>query len=79
MALARRLAAAVANDSGTGHLLAAAGCAMVSLFGPTRPQKFAPAARRLAVVDARDFGEADMASIPVAAVTAALETMLSPP
>jgi ADP-heptose:LPS heptosyltransferase len=79
MALAQRLAAAVANDSGTGHLLTAAGCAMVSLFGPTRPQKFAPAARRLAVVDARDFGEADMASIPVAAVTAALETMLSPP
>jgi ADP-heptose:LPS heptosyltransferase len=77
MALAQRLAAAVANDSGTGHLLAAAGCAMVSLFGPTRPQKFAPAARRLTIVDARDFGEAVMASITVATVDAALERMLA--
>jgi ADP-heptose:LPS heptosyltransferase len=79
MALAQRLAAAVANDSGAGHLLAAAGCAMVSLFGPTRPQKFAPAARRLAIVDARDFGEPEMASIAVETVAAALERMLAAP
>jgi ADP-heptose:LPS heptosyltransferase len=79
MALAQRLAAAVANDSGAGHLLAAAGCAMVSLFGPTRPQKFAPAARRLAIVDARDFGTPEMASIAVETVAAALERMLAPP
>jgi ADP-heptose:LPS heptosyltransferase len=36
IATARRLAAAVANDSGTGHLIAASGCSLVSLFGPTR-------------------------------------------
>jgi ADP-heptose:LPS heptosyltransferase len=78
MALAQRLAVAVANDSGTGHLIAAAGCAMVSLFGPTRPQKFAPAAQRLTVVDARDHGEAEMASISVETVSEALERMLSP-
>jgi ADP-heptose:LPS heptosyltransferase len=78
MALGQRLAAAVANDSGTGHLLAAAGCAMVSLFGPTRPQKFAPAARRLAIVDARDHGAAEMTSIAVETVADAVERMLSP-
>jgi ADP-heptose:LPS heptosyltransferase len=77
MALGQRLAVAVANDSGTGHLLAAAGCAIVSLFGPTRPQKFAPAARRLAVIDARDFGAPEMASIPVEAVAAAVERLLA--
>ncbi|MDB5407591.1 MAG: lipopolysaccharide heptosyltransferase family protein [Rhodospirillales bacterium] len=79
VALAQRLAAAVANDSGAGHLLAAGGCAMVSLFGPTRPQKFAPAARRLAIVDARDFGEAEMTSIAVDTVAASLEEILSAP
>jgi ADP-heptose:LPS heptosyltransferase len=78
MALAQRLTAAVANDSGTGHLIAAAGCAMVSLFGPTRPQKFAPAARRLTVIDARDHGEAEMTSISVETVADALERMLAP-
>jgi hypothetical protein len=51
---------------------------MVSLFGPTRPQKFAPAARRLTVVDARDHGEAAMTSISVETVAEALERMLSP-
>ena len=32
IALGQRLAAAVANDSGAGHLLAASGCPIVSLF-----------------------------------------------
>jgi ADP-heptose:LPS heptosyltransferase len=77
MALAQRLAVAVANDSGAGHLLAAGGCTMVSLFGPTRPQKFAPAARRLNIIDARDFGEAAMTSIPVDVVAAAVDEILA--
>ena len=77
MALGQRLAVAVANDSGTGHLLAASGCAMVSLFGPSAAGKFAPAARRLEVVAAQRFGADEMTAIPLAAVTDAVERSLA--
>ncbi len=73
LALAERLRAAVANDSGGGHLLAAGGTALVSLFGPTAPAKFAPLARRFTVVTAQQFGGTAMDSIPVPAVTTALD------
>ncbi len=76
IALAQRLAAAVANDSGAGHLIAASGCPLVSLFGPTRAEKFAPAARRLEIIAAQDFGATEMAGIPLAAVGTALERLL---
>jgi ADP-heptose:LPS heptosyltransferase len=76
IALGRRLAAAVANDSGTGHMLGAADIPLVSLFGPTPPEKFAPHARRARVVRAQDFGSASMDAIPVAAVEAALTELL---
>jgi ADP-heptose:LPS heptosyltransferase len=79
IALAQRLAAGVANDSGTGHLIAAAGCPLVSLFGPTRAEKFAPAARRLELVEARSFGGDAMDAIPLAAVNAALERIVAEP
>ncbi|MBC7906001.1 MAG: glycosyltransferase family 9 protein [Rhodospirillaceae bacterium] len=77
IALARRLVAAVANDSGTGHMLAAADVALVSLFGPTPPEKFAPAAQRLTVVKAQDFGADSMDVIPFNAVAGALAQVLS--
>lgn len=77
IALGRRLAAAVANDSGTGHMLAAADTPLVSLFGPTPPDKFAPAARMLTVVRAQDFGAEAMDAIPVAAVATALDRLLA--
>ncbi len=68
VALARRMSAAVANDSGAGHMLAAADIPMISLFGPSSPAKFAPVASRLVVMRAQDFGAANMAAIPVDAV-----------
>jgi len=73
IALARRLKAAVANDSGGGHMLAAGGVALVSLFGPTSPAKFAPLCPRLTVLRAQDFGGDSLDRIPVAAVRAALK------
>jgi ADP-heptose:LPS heptosyltransferase len=75
IALAERLAVAVANDAGVGHLMALADVPLVSLFGPTRPAKFAPAARRLAVIDACDYGAAEMAAIPLGAVADAVERL----
>ena len=77
IALARRLQAAVANDSGAGHMLAAGDAPLVSLFGPTSPGKFAPLCPRLAVLRAKDFAEETggetMDRIPVDAVRRALE------
>ena len=79
IALAMRCAAAVAADCGGGHMMAAAGIPLVSLFGPTDPAKFAPSSPDPTILRAQDFGlraqdfgGAGMAAIPVAAVLAAL-------
>ncbi len=77
IAVAARLDAAVANDSGGGHMLAAADIPLLSLFGPTPPAKFAPFVSRGAVIRAQDFGGTGMETIPVDAVDAALETLLT--
>lgn len=42
VAMGALLTAAIANCSGTGHMLAAGGAPMVSLFGPTDPEKYVP-------------------------------------
>ena len=76
IALVQRMAAAVANDCGAGHLMAAAGAPMVSLFGPTPAEKFAPAATRLMVLKAQIWGGPEMERIPVDAVRDALEGLL---
>ncbi len=77
VALAARMEAAVANDCGAGHLIAASGCPMLSLFGPTSPDKFAPCASRLAVIRAQTWGRDAMEAIPLAAVLAAARGLLN--
>ncbi len=72
MAIGARCAVAVAADCGAGHMLAASGVPMVSLFGPTDPAKFAPWASRPTILRAQAFGGAEMAAIPVAPVLAAI-------
>lgn len=79
IALAERLAAAVANDSGAGHMLAAGGAPLVSLFSKHDPAKYAPRARRLVIVDSKTFGGTDPALIPGSVVATALEGLLSRP
>jgi len=76
-ALGERLAAAVANCSGTGHLLAAGGAPMVSLYGPTRPEKYAPFSRALISLKAQDYGSRRIDAIPLDAVLAALERQVA--
>ncbi|EME68944.1 ADP-heptose:LPS heptosyltransferase [Paramagnetospirillum caucaseum] len=76
IALGRRMAAAVSNDSGTGHMLGAADIPLVSLFGPTAADKFAPHTRRAMVLRAQDFGGAAMEAIPPEAVEKALRQLL---
>ena len=76
VALASRLAAAMANDAGPGHMLAAGGAPLVSLQRSARTAaKFRPATPRLELVVARDL---DMATIAVDEAEAALERLLRP-
>jgi ADP-heptose:LPS heptosyltransferase len=76
IALAGRLAAAVANDAGPGHMLAAGGAPLLSLQQSRRKAaKFRPAARRLEMLVAEDYG-GGMDAIPPADVEARLERLL---
>jgi ADP-heptose:LPS heptosyltransferase len=77
IALAERLEATLANDSGIGHMVAAAGTPLVSLFGPTNPEKFPPMTRKLTIVRAQDFGSDAMEAIPPDAARIALEAALA--
>lgn len=78
VAIAERCALGVANDAGPGHMIAAAGTPLVSLFGPTPPAKFRPLMPRASrVLRAQDFGgTAAMGAIPVDAVAAAVSELL---
>ncbi|MBO9709471.1 MAG: glycosyltransferase family 9 protein [Caulobacter sp.] len=77
IALAGRLSAAVANDAGPGHMLAAGGAPLLSLQKDHRKAvKFRPAAARLAVVVAEDYGH-EMAALPFEVVANALDTLIA--
>jgi ADP-heptose:LPS heptosyltransferase len=76
-ALGERVSAAVANCSGPGHLLAAGGAPMVSLYGPTRPEKYAPYSRALICIKAQDFGAERIEAIPIDVVASALERQVA--
>ena len=76
IALGKHLKMAVVNDCGAAHLLAAANVPLVSLFGPTRAKKFAPATPKLTLIQAQQWGGKSMDLIPTAWVTEAMETML---
>ena len=76
LALAPSLKLLVANDCGLGHLFGAAGVPVVSLFGPTKPERWAPNAPASRIVRAQDFGGAAMTDIPVDPVGAATLDLL---
>jgi ADP-heptose:LPS heptosyltransferase len=77
IALAGRLTAAVANDAGPGHMLAAGGAPLLSLQKDHRKAvKFRPAARRLELLVAEDYGQ-DMAALPPQVVEAALLRLIA--
>jgi ADP-heptose:LPS heptosyltransferase len=77
IALASRLSAAVANDAGPGHMLAAGGAPLLSLQKDARKAvKFRPAAARLEMLVAEDYGDG-MAALPFKAVWSALARLMS--
>ncbi|GJL84811.1 MAG: hypothetical protein DHS20C02_05860 [Micavibrio sp.] len=77
IALGRRLKAAVANDSGGGHLIAAGNAPMVTLFRSNGVRrKFLPTAPHVIALTPEDFDVSSMEKIPQEAVTKALEEIL---
>ena len=77
IALAGRLTAAVANDAGPGHMLAAGGAPLLSLQQDRRKAaKFRPAAARLELLVAEDYGQ-DMAALPLDVVDATLQRLIA--
>jgi ADP-heptose:LPS heptosyltransferase len=77
VALARRFSAAVGHDTGSGHLLAEAGTPLVTLFGRSNSDVWAPRPRRGVILQARDHGGPDIERIPQQAVTDALLKLLA--
>jgi len=82
IALSQRLDAAVSNDSGVGHMLAIGGRPLISLFGPTVPEKFMPMSDVVTLIEAKNYagkeGGRQMSLIPVEDVNQALESALHP-
>jgi ADP-heptose:LPS heptosyltransferase len=72
IALCHRLSAAVANDSGIGHVMGAVGTPLVTLFGPTDAARWAPFTSAGIIVRAQEFGGEAMDAIPVDAVLRAV-------
>jgi ADP-heptose:LPS heptosyltransferase len=76
IALAERMSATVSNDSGVGHMIALGGKPLVSLFGPTVPEKFMPMGDKLTIIEAKTFGGREMSFIPYDVVAKALQDSL---
>jgi ADP-heptose:LPS heptosyltransferase len=79
VALAGRLAAAVANDAGPGHMLAAGGAPLLSLQKIKRKAvRFRPDARRLEMLIAEDYAfDSAMEAIPLEDAHLALERLMA--
>ncbi|MDR3435360.1 glycosyltransferase family 9 protein [Telmatospirillum sp.] len=78
VALGHRLAAAVTNDCGIAHMLAAAQTPLVTLFGYTNAIKYAPLTPHLKTITAQDYGSKSVSAIPLDAVVAALDDLHVP-
>lgn len=76
LALAERLDAGVANDAGPGHIMAAVGCPLVSLFGHTDSRKFSEPSDTWRIIRAQDYGGKGMEAIPPQAVAQTLAALL---
>lgn len=77
IALARRLQAAVANDSGISHMFGIAEIPLLVLYGPTSADKFRPMFPGVRTLKAQDFGGDLMTDIPVAPVAEALDALIA--
>jgi ADP-heptose:LPS heptosyltransferase len=77
VAVGRRLAAAVTNDCGVAHMLAAAETPLVALFGYTNPVKYAPRTPWLKTLSAETYASRQISAIPLEAVVASLDALIA--
>ncbi len=77
MALATRMKISVANDSGGGHLLAAGGRDVVTLFSHYDPEKFSTDASNRIIISSKEYGSENVADIPVDRVFSVVTKCLS--
>jgi ADP-heptose:LPS heptosyltransferase len=75
--LGRRLDAAVTNDCGVAHMLAASDTPLLTLFGYTNPVKYAPLTRWGKTLSAEAYNSRQTSAIPVEAVVDGLNDLLA--
>ena len=68
IALAKQVNVSIANDSGTGHMLAVGGTKLISLFSKHSPIKYAPNAEKLIIIDSKKWGGVNPDLIPISEV-----------
>ena len=76
IALAKQLKIAVANDSGTGHMLAVGGTKLISLFSKHNSVKYAPNAEILKIIDSKKWGGTDPNLIPIEEVETSINKLI---
>ena len=52
-ALTSRLEMAISIDNGIMHMMSLANVPMIVLFGPTKPEKFAPDGKKITILDSK--------------------------
>jgi ADP-heptose:LPS heptosyltransferase len=77
LAISRRLHAAVVNDTGSGHLVAASGTPVLSLFGRSDPRRWSPVGDHVRVLWSRRYGGPEIERIPSEDVIAGLAEIVS--
>ncbi|KJV10423.1 hypothetical protein VZ95_05030 [Elstera litoralis] len=77
VALGRQLCAAVTNDCGMAHMLAAANTPLLTLFGYTNPKKYRPLSGISEVLSARQYGTINPEAIPVGDVLPRIERLVA--
>ena len=76
ISLAKQIHIAVANDSGTGHMLAVGGTKLISLFSKHNPVKYAPNAEKLIIIDSKKWGGINPDLIPIKEVEKSINSLL---
>ena len=65
-ALASRLEMAISIDNGIMHMMSLADVPMIVLFGPTKPEKFAPKKDKIIILDSKKlYKNSDISKITV--------------
>ena len=71
------LSCALANDSGTGHMLSTNYCPLIKLFGHKDSDKFTRATNNITAISAKEFGSTDISAISTDYVIKKIEEVIN--